>query len=111
MLPESRILGKTLSKIGAQYGPSRTRNIKEKTMKVSPKTIQALALFVPKKDIREYLMNINFELQLNRTILTAANGHILLTICIDEPNEKEDTFMIPPGSFPKSDIRSTRTGQ
>lgn len=73
-------------------------------MKVSPKTIQALALFVPKKDIREYLMTIHFELQLTRTILTASNGHILLTICIDEPNEKADTFMIPPGSFPKSDI-------
>lgn len=73
-------------------------------MKVSPKTIQALALFVAKKDVREYLMSINFELQLNRTILTATNGHVLLTVCIDEPNEKEDTFKIPPASFPKSDI-------
>lgn len=73
-------------------------------MKVSPKTIQALSLFVPKKDPREYLKDINFELQLGRTILTATNGHALLTVCIDEPNEKEDTFKIPPASFPKSDI-------
>jgi len=73
-------------------------------MRVSPKTIRALTLFVAKKDLREYLMNINFELQLNRTILTATNGHILLTVCIDEPNEKEDNFKIPPASFPKSDI-------
>lgn len=73
-------------------------------MKVNPKTIQALSLFVPKKDLREYMMNINFELQLHRTILTASNGHILLTVCIDEANEKEDAFKIPPASFPKSDI-------
>ncbi|MBY0473743.1 MAG: hypothetical protein K2Q13_01630 [Nitrosomonas sp.] len=73
-------------------------------MRVSPKTIQALTLFVPKKDVRPYLLNINFELQLERTILTATNGHVLLSICIDEPNEKEDTFKIPPGSFPKSEI-------
>lgn len=73
-------------------------------MRVNPKTIQALALFAAKKDPREYLMSINFELQLERTILTATNGHILLVVNVDEPNEKEDTFQIPPGSFPKSDI-------
>lgn len=73
-------------------------------MKVSPKTIQALALFVPKKDLRDYLRSINFELQLDKTILTATNGHILLTVCIEGSNEKEDTFRITPASFPKSDI-------
>lgn len=73
-------------------------------MKVNPKIIQALSLFVPKKDIHEYLKSINFELQLKRTILTATNGNILLCVCIEEPNEKADTFLIPPASFPKSDI-------
>ena len=73
-------------------------------MKVSPKTIQALALFVAdKKETRSYLRSINFELQLERTILTATNGVALLVICIDEPNEKEDTFKIMPSSFMKSD--------
>ena len=74
-------------------------------MRVSPKTIQALALFVAdKKEPRSYLRSINFELQLERTILTATNGAALLTICIDEPNDKEDTFKIMPGSFMKSEI-------
>ncbi|SOD19365.1 hypothetical protein [Nitrosomonas ureae] len=73
-------------------------------MKVNPKTIQALSLIVPKKDIRYYLMNINFELQLDKTILTATNGHVLLTVCINEPNEKVDSFKIPPESFPKSTV-------
>ena len=73
-------------------------------MKVSPKTIQALALFVAdKKESRSYLQNINFELQLERTILTASNGNALLVVCVDEPNDKEDTFKIMPGSFMKSD--------
>ena len=73
-------------------------------MKVSPKTIQALALFVAdKKESRSYLRSINFELQRKRTILTATNGNALLTICIDEPNDKEDTFKIMPGSFMKSE--------
>lgn len=62
-------------------------------MRVSPKTIQALTLFVAdKKELRSYLRSINFELQLERTILTATNGPALLVICIDEPNDKEDTF-------------------
>ncbi len=78
-------------------------------MKVNPKTIQALTLFVltlfvPRKDIREYLRNINFELQLDKTILTATNGQVLLTVCVDAPNEKADTFRIPPGFFLKSEI-------
>lgn len=73
-------------------------------MRVSPKTIQALALFVAdKKESRSYLRSINFELQLERTILTALNGSALLVICIDEPNDKEDTFKIMPGSFMKSE--------
>ena len=73
-------------------------------MRVSPKTIQALALFVAdKKELRSYLRSINFELQLERTILTASNGPALLVICIDEPNDKEDTFKIMPGSFMKSE--------
>ena len=74
-------------------------------MKVSPKTIQALTLFVAdKKELRSYLRSINFELQLERTILTATNGVALLTICINEPNDKEDTFKIMPCSFMKSEI-------
>lgn len=73
-------------------------------MKVNPKTIQALTLFVAKKVVRTCLTTINFELQLDKTILTATNGQVLLTVCIDEPNEKEDTFKTPPGSFPKSGI-------
>ena len=74
-------------------------------MRVSPKTIQALALFVAdKKELRSYLRSINFELQLERTILTATNGVALLTICINEPNDKEDTFKIMPCSFMKSKI-------
>ncbi|MBA3756189.1 MAG: hypothetical protein H0X02_08205 [Nitrosomonas sp.] len=73
-------------------------------MRVNPKTIQALALFVAKKDLRVYMHDINFELQLDKTILTASNGHILLSVCIHEANEEEDTFRIPPASFPKSDI-------
>lgn len=74
-------------------------------MRVSPKTIQALTLFVAdKKELRSYLRSISFELQIERTILTATNGHALLTICIDEPNDKEDTFKIMPGSFMKSEI-------
>lgn len=74
-------------------------------MKVSPETIKALSLFVAdKKEPRSYLRSINFELQLERTILTATNGVALLTICIDEPNDKEDTFKIMPGSFMKSEI-------
>ena len=74
-------------------------------MRVSPKTIRALALFVAdKKELRSYLRSINFELQIERTILTATNGPTLLVICIDEPNDKADTFKIPPASFPKSDI-------
>lgn len=73
-------------------------------MRVSPKTIQALALFVAdKKELRSYLRSINFELQIERTILTASNGPALLVICIDEPNDKEDTFKIMPGSFMKSE--------
>ena len=73
-------------------------------MRVSPKTIQALTLFVAdKKELRSYLRSINFELQLERTILTATNGPALLVICIDEPNDKEDTFKIMPGSFMKSE--------
>lgn len=74
-------------------------------MKVSPKTIQALALFVAdKKESRSYLRSINFELQLERTILTATNGNALLVVCVDEPNDREDTFKIMPCSFMKSEI-------
>lgn len=73
-------------------------------MKVNPETIQALSLFVAKKDLREHLRCIKFELQANRTILAATNSHIMLVICIDDPNEKEDTFLIPPSSFPKSSV-------
>ena len=73
-------------------------------MRVSPKTIQALTLFVAdKKELNSCLRSINFELQLERTILTATNGTALLAVCIDEPNDKEDTFKIMPGSFMKSD--------
>jgi len=73
-------------------------------MRVSPKTIQALSLFVPKVDPRGYLLNIYFELQLDRTILTARDGASLLAVCIDAPNEKEDTFKISPACFLKSSI-------
>ena len=73
-------------------------------MRVNPKIIQALSMFVPKKDIRPYLLNINFELQINRTILTACNGHVLLCVCLQEENEKEDTFKLPLSSFQKTTI-------
>lgn len=74
-------------------------------MRVSPKTIQALTLFVAdKKELRSCLRSINFELQLERTILTATNGPALLAVCIDEPNDNEDTFKITPSSFMKSEI-------
>lgn len=74
-------------------------------MKVSPETIQALSLFVAdKKELRSYLRSINFELQPERTILTATNGHVLLCVCVEGENEKEDTFKIPPASFPKSHV-------
>lgn len=74
-------------------------------MKVSPETIQALSLFVAdKKKSRSCLQSINFELQPERTILTATNGVALLAVCIDEPNDKEDTFKIMPCSFMKSKI-------
>jgi len=73
-------------------------------MKVSPKIIQALTFFVAKKDVSGYLKSINFELQLERTILTSTNGHVLLCVCIDEPNDRVDSFKISPESFPKSEI-------
>lgn len=73
-------------------------------MKIKPEIIQALSLFVPKKDLRYYLMNIHFELQLDKTLLVATTGAVLLCVCIDDPNEKEDSFLIPPVSFPKSKV-------
>lgn len=73
-------------------------------MKIKPEIIQALSLFVPKKDLRHYSMNIHFKLQLDKTILVATTGAVLICVCIDEPNEKEDSFLIPPASFPKSKI-------
>lgn len=73
-------------------------------MRVSPKTIQALSLFVPENNVRTYINNIYFELQLNKTILVATNGAAMLVVCVEGGNEKEDNFKIPPASFTKSNI-------
>lgn len=68
--------------------------------------IKALSLFVSdKKDPRAYLRCINVELHADKTILTATNGKVLLSICV--PGEGENavtgTCNIPPSAFLKGD--------
>lgn len=69
-------------------------------MRVSKNIIRAMSLFVAsKKELRFYLRSINFELHLDKTILAASDGTVLLSLKLDEPNDHEDNFMIEPHWF------------
>ena len=69
-------------------------------MRVSKNIIRAMSLFVAsKKELRFYLRSINFELHLDKTILAASDGTVLLSLKLDEPNDHEDNFMIEPHSL------------
>ena len=72
-------------------------------MLIDSKYIKALSLFVANnKETRYYLQYINFELHADRTIMTACDGHVLLSIMLPKDNETIDNFSLPVSAFNKS---------
>lgn len=72
-------------------------------MLIDSKYIKALSLFVANnKETRYYLQYINFELHADRTIMTACDRHVLLSIMLPKDNETIDNFSLPVSAFNKS---------
>ena len=72
-------------------------------MLIESKYIKALSLFVANnKETRYYLQYINFELHADKTIMTACDGHVLLSIMIEKENDTVDNFSIPVSVFNNS---------
>lgn len=71
-------------------------------MLIDSKYIKALSLFVANnKDTRYYLRYINFEAHPDKTIMTACDGGVLMSIVVYEQHAEFDNFSLLPSAFNK----------